>query len=380
MKLSDFEKEHLIYILKKLVQIPTENPPGRTEKVVNFLASEIFREEEGFQNEIITFSKKDVKLHNIITRIGFGNQKIIFSGHFDVVPAGDLTNWDYSPFSAKIFDGRLYGRGSADMKGGITSLIGVMKNLSENRSFLDKFELIFFGTADEEAGMLGALTQTKKEDPKDAILLIIAEPTNLNIGVTEKGLLWANVKVYGKAAHSATPNEGNNAIEGALKIIPYLQNCLEDKQDEFLGTSTLNIGTIKGGTKINVVPDLAELEIDYRLIPQQKHNNVITNLKNIKLKPYSIDVKVINTLPSVKTDINHPFIQNLKQITNSEIIGIPYATEAAIYFNQKNSIPFIIFGPGDPRVVHKPNEWVSLKQVFQATEYLTSALIKTYSI
>ncbi|MFX0041046.1 MAG: M20 family metallopeptidase [Promethearchaeota archaeon] len=378
MKISNSQKEQLVYILKKLVQIPTENPPGKTEEVVNFLTSEVFKEEEGFKNRIITFSKRDITLHNLISRIGSGNQKIILSGHFDVVPAGDPSNWDYPPFSGKIIEGKLYGRGSADMKGGITSLIGVMKNLSKNKSFLDKYELIFFGTADEEAGMLGALTQTKKEDPKEADLLIIAEPTNLNIGVAEKGLLWANVRVYGKAAHSATPNEGINAIEGALKIIPHLHNCLDNKQNEFLGHSTLNVGTIRGGTKINVVPDLVELEIDYRLIPEQKHNDVVFKLKNVNLNPYSIDVKVINTLPSVKTDVNHRFVQNLKQITNSEIIGIPYATEAAIYVNQKNPIPFVIFGPGDPKVVHKANEWVHLEQVFQATEFLTAALINTY--
>lgn len=377
--LSDSLKNELKDILIQLVQIPTENPPGKTEEVVNFLISKVFKEEEGFNNEIIDFSKKDVKLHNLITKIGSGNRKIILSGHFDVVPVGDLSKWDHSPFSAKIIDGKLYGRGSADMKGGITSLIGVMKKLSKNKDFLDENKLLFLGTADEETGMLGSHILSRKGIVRDADLLIIAEPTDLNIGVAEKGLLWATLKVYGKSAHASMPNEGFNAIEGALKIIPQLYNCLEDKSNKILGRSTLNIGRIHGGTKINIVPDYAELEIDFRLIPEQAHDSVINNLRKIELNPYSIEVKITHTLQALLTDLNHLFIQNLKKIVNSELIGLSYATDASQYVNRKNNVPFVIFGPGDPNIVHKPNEWISLEQVFQATEFLTETFLKTYS-
>lgn len=378
MEITNSLKEKLLYILKNLIQIPTENPPGKTEEVVNFLVKEVFKEEEGFRNTIITHMKNGVKLHNLVSKIGSGKKKILLSGHFDVVPVGDQTKWSYPPFSAKVVDNRVYGRGSADMKGGITSIIGVMKLLESNSHFMENYELIFLGSADEEAGMTGSELLSKKEFINNAELIIIAEPTNLDIGVAEKGVLWATIRVIGKSAHGSMPQEGHNAIEGIFKIIPKINNCLENKSNKILGRSTINIGKIHGGTKINIVPDYAELEIDFRLIPEQEHEKVIDNLREIELEPYSIDVEITNSLHSLLTDTNHPFVQNLKNITNSEFIGLSYATDACKYISPTNFIPFVIFGPGDPNNVHKPNEWVQLEQVFQTTELLTEALIKTY--
>ncbi len=378
MEITNSLKEKLLYILKNLIQIPTENPPGKTEEVVNFLVKEVFKEEEGFRNKIITHMKNGVKLHNLVSKIGSGKKKILLSGHFDVVPVGDQTKWSYPPFSAKVVDNRVYGRGSADMKGGITSIIGVMKLLESNSHFMENYELIFLGSADEEAGMTGSELLSKKEFINNAELIIIAEPTNLDIGVAEKGVLWATIRVIGKSAHGSMPQEGHNAIEGIFKIIPKINNCLENKSNKILGRSTINIGKIHGGTKINIVPDYTELEIDFRLIPEQEHEKVIDNLREIELEPYSIDVEITNSLHSLLTDTNHPFVQNLKNITNSEFIGLSYATDACKYISPTNFIPFVIFGPGDPNNVHKPNEWVQLEQVFQTTELLTEALIKTY--
>jgi succinyl-diaminopimelate desuccinylase len=378
MELSNFQKEELINILKKLIQIPTENPPGKTEEVVNFLITEVFSDKKGFHNEVITHFKNGVKLHNLVTKMGTGKKKIVLSGHFDVVPVGDQLEWTYPPFSAKIADGKIFGRGSADMKGGLTSLIGVMKVLNSDPYFVENYELIFLGTADEEAGMSGADLLTKKGYVKNVDLMIIAEPTNLKIGVAEKGLLWVTIRVTGKSAHGSMPQKGHNAIEGLLKIIPKIYNCIEDKSNKILGRSTINVGKIQGGTKINIVPDYAELEIDFRLIPEQKHDTVIDNLRKVQLKPYSIDVEITNSLNSLITDINHPFVQNLKKITNSEYIGLPYATDACKYISPTNFIPFVIFGPGNPNIIHKINEYVLIDNILKATELLINALIQTF--
>jgi succinyl-diaminopimelate desuccinylase len=378
MSLSVSLKRNLIDILKKLVQIPTENPPGRTEEVVNFLINEVFKEEEGFHNEIITHMKNDVKLHNLITKIGFGKKKIIFSGHFDVVPAGNLSKWIHPPFSAKIIDRKLYGRGSADMKGGIVSLIGTLKSLGKEDEFLKKYELIFLGTADEEAGMSGSFTLAKTKVLESAIFLIVAEPTNLDIGIAEKGMLWIKLKIHGKSAHGSMPQEGLNAIEGALKIIPQLYACLNDKSNQILGSPTLNIGKIRGGTKINVVPDFAELELDFRYIPEQRPEDIINKVKNVKLNPFNIEIEVIKQQPAIESNVNHPLIKNLKKLSNSKEIGLPYATDASNYITPNNPIPFIIFGPGNHKAIHNVNESISLNQVFEAAEYLNRALLETY--
>ncbi|MBA7572937.1 putative succinyl-diaminopimelate desuccinylase [subsurface metagenome] len=379
MKISKPLKDEIILILKNLVQLHTENPPGITESVVKFLILDVFKEEHGFQNQVVINRKNGVELHNLISTIGHGKEKIVLSGHFDVVPTGDPAQWKYHPFSAEIKNGKLYGRGSADMKGGIASLIGVIKILSKIPRFLEKYKLVFVGTADEEIGMMGSLSLSKQGVMNNSILLIIAEPTNLKIGIAEKGLLWVKLKIIGKYAHGSMPHEGINAIEGAIKIIPQLYNCLEEKRNVVLGKSTLNIGKISGGTAINIVPDQAVLDIDYRLIPEQDHNTLINNLNNLQLIKFPINIEILKELPALQTDSNHLFIQNLKGVSKSELLGLSYATDAAHLISVNSPIPFVIFGPGDPNNIHKIDEFIELEQVFQATEFLTNALLQTYN-
>jgi succinyl-diaminopimelate desuccinylase len=372
------EETDIIRILKRLVQFPTVNPPGRTKEIINFLVSEVFKESDGFINEIIPYQKRNIELHNLVSKIGTGPQKIILSGHLDVVPAGDLSLWRYPPFSAEIEDGKLYGRGACDMKAGITMLIGTIMKLKKYPELLDRYTFLFLGSADEEAGMTGALTCVRKGVMEDAILLIVAEPTNMKLGIAEKGLLWMDLYIRGKAAHASIPSSGLNSIEGAMKLIPYLYKCLDVTEDNLLGKSSLNIGKIEGGIANNIVPEETKLSIDYRLIPKQDLNIIVNRVKELDLTPYELIAKTTNTLPAVKTELNLPFIQNLKQITNSDFVGLPYATDTAVLINPKRPVPFLIFGPGDAQVVHRENEFVEIEDLVKSIDYLTKALLKTY--
>ncbi|MFW9938641.1 MAG: M20 family metallopeptidase [Candidatus Thorarchaeota archaeon] len=378
MEAFNGSNKDLVDILRNLVQISTENPPGKTNKIIDYLIKEVFQESNGFKNEVITYKKRDIELSNLITKVGSGKEKIIFSGHFDVVPAGDIKKWKYHPFSAKIVEGKLFGRGSSDMKGGLTMLIGAMMKLKENPEFLEKCTLVFIGSADEEAGMTGAYLCARKGIMKNATMLIVGEPTNLNVGIAEKGLLWVSIDVYGKTSHSSTPHLGINSIEGSLKLIPHLYNCLVDRENKLLGKSTLNVARIKGGDTINVVPDKTTLEIDYRLIPEENLESLIKSLKNIKIPPYNLEIKITYTLPALETNSKHAFIQNLLELSKTNVIGLPYATDAAVLLQPKNPIPFVIYGPGDPAVVHKENEYIKIEHVYKAADFLTKALLQTY--
>ncbi|MFX0033291.1 MAG: M20 family metallopeptidase [Promethearchaeota archaeon] len=371
--------KELTEILRKLVQIPSENPPGLTKEIVDYLVSEVLREEYGFENRVITYKKNNLTLHNLVTKVGSGEKKIILTGHFDVVPAGDPSSWYYPPFSAEIKDNKLYGRGSVDMKGGLTMLIGVMKNISQNANLLKKYSIIFAGTADEELGMTGSITLSKQGLMDNAELLVIAEPTNMNIGIAEKGLLWLKLKVFGKAAHGAMPEKGISSILGATNIIPNLYNSLDKEVNEILGSSTLNIGKISGGSLINVVPEKTELELDFRLTPEQNPDKLIEKLNKLRIDPCSFSFEILKKLPAFQSNVNHPFLYNLKNICGTKLIGLPYATDGANLLNQSNPIPFIIFGPGDPSIVHIVNEYIELKSVFKSTKSLTEAIIQTYT-
>lgn len=371
-------EEELIIILQHLIRYNTENPPGITKKIVNYLVDKVFKKELGFQNEIISYKKEDVQLHNLISQIGTGRKKIIFSGHFDVVPVGDLAKWTYPPFSAHIDTDTVYGRGTSDMKSGIVMIIAVLQELMKKPKFLQEYTLVFAGTADEEAGMTGSLELMKKNIMEDAILLVVAEPTNLEIGIAEKGVLWVRLRLIGKASHGSMPEKGINSIECALQLLPQLKNCLEGKVNNILGKSTVNIGKIEGGSVINVVPETTSLYLDFRLIPEEDPHVLLKKIKSLDVKPCVLEVDIINELPAIQSDSKNLFIDHLKKETGTQIVGLSYATDAANLINPEKHISFVIFGPGIPDLAHQANEYVNLKTIFAAAKALTNALKKTY--
>lgn len=371
--------KEIINSLKKIVQFPSENPPGLTEDIINFIISNILTEETGYRNEIISYIKNGVKLHNLVSKIGEGNSKIVFLGHFDVVPSGTNSSWTFPPYSAKIKDGYLYGRGSADMKGGLVSLLYTMKNISKIPNLLKKYTFVFAGTADEEQGMTGSLELKKRGITKDVSFIIVAEPTKMKIGIAEKGLLWIALKIKGKPAHGSMPHKGVNAIECALNIIPQIHKSIVPMDNKILGKSTVNIGKINGGSVINIVPELVKLELDFRLVPEENPEEVILKLEQFNMGSCALELEKLKNLPSLQTDANHPLIKNLLKMVNTEFIGLPYATDAANLIDPKDPIPFIIFGPGDPKIIHGYDERVKIKDVCNATKFLTRALISTYS-
>ena len=375
MKFTSLTQIKINSLLKDLIQIPTENPPGLTKEIIDFLISEVLTEDQGFENNIIAHNKNGHTLHNLVSKIGSGDKKIIMSGHFDVVPVGDLDNWTVDPFSGKIIGKYMYGRGSADMKSGLVALLTTMKSLSQVPKFLNKCTLIFAGTSDEESGMTGAQKLQKMGIMDEASLLIIAEPTKLKIGVAEKGLLWLSVILKGKSAHGSIPHEGVNAIEKAMRFLPKVKTCIEKNQNPILGKSTVNIGTIKGGTSINIVADRVLIELDYRLIPEDNSDDVIAKLREID---EGCEIKIIKTLPSLESNIEHPFIKNLKTVAKTEFVGLPYATDAAELLKYGNKIPFVIFGPGDPVHIHKNDERVNLEDIFTASKILIDTILMTY--
>jgi succinyl-diaminopimelate desuccinylase len=251
-------------------------------------------------------------------------------------------------------------------------------NLKENKEFLEKYTLVFLGTADEEAGMTGALTSLRGGVMDDSILLIIGESSNFDVGIAEKGIAWIEINIYGKAAHGSTPELGLNSIEYAMKLIPQISKCLRDDENEILGKSSINISKIKGGTATNIVPEQTTITIDFRVIPEQNVKALVKNLQNIDITPCTHEVKLTYTLPALYSDTNHKFLQILREINKSNFVGFPYATDAAILVKQKKPVPFVIYGPGTAENAHQVDEHIDIKDVYKSTELLTRALLQTY--
>ena len=379
----NINSEELINLTSKLVQINSENPPGSNIEIVSFLSKYV--EEWGLSAHT---QKVNDHMENLIVKIGSGKKKVILCGHLDTVPAGSASLWtESSAFSGEIINGRLYGRGSADMKAGCVSLLGVLKAFHEKIDELNDVQLIFCGTADEEVAMAGAAHLKNSDVMNGAEFLLVAEPTDLRVGIAEKGAFWLKTTVKGKSSHGSTPELGINAIEGATQILPIFKEVLPTQEDPLLGFSTLNIGSISGGTKVNVVPEECEIRCDYRLIPSVdtvKLKNLLIDqiTKLAQTAPWGVEFEELHSIPAISSN-DHLMQHNLLKITNqaleleTEFVGLTYGTDAATIV-PGTDLPFTIFGPGGRDVLHKSNEFVTAKDIPLATEIICKALVSTY--
>jgi acetylornithine deacetylase/succinyl-diaminopimelate desuccinylase family protein len=288
----------------------------------------------------------------------------------DTVPIGDLKNWNYDPLGGKIVNGKIYGRGTSDMKGGIAVILAAVKNLSKEKI---KRKLLLTFVADEEVALRGSkyLIENKKQIFKDVKYGVVAECNDLNLTVAQKGITDIKIKFRGKAVHGSRPQLGDNAIYKAADFIQELRKLIEQlktKKNPVLGSGTINVGTIKGGTKVNVVPDYCEIEVDRRLIPTETPSLAVSQirylLKKLKIKA---DIEVgVNRLPM---QINKDFelIKILNKISKFKTIGESGYTEIELYYRDAG-VPCITFGPGISNQAHVADEYIPIKNLQKATK------------
>jgi succinyl-diaminopimelate desuccinylase len=377
---------HSIPILIELIKLNTENPPGKTTEILSWITK--WAENEKINSSIQEYEKNK---GNIVLKIGEAEKSILVCGHLDTVPLGDDNNWDYDPLGAEINDGYIYGRGSADMKGGVAAILGALKTLKTRLKENDmKYSIIFLGTSDEEVGLGGAIASLKLGILKGCEFLIIPEPTGNQVGIAEKGVLWISVKSKGKAAHGSTPLKGINAIEELVKLFPLLHELVPTDRNEILGKSTLNIGVILGGKSANVVPEEAIIHCDYRLVPPYQPNEFFSEVKKeltraTQNSPAQFTYELKQTMSAIQTSVQNEFVKKfIEKSGNQSILGLNYGTDGAFLVeNAPKELPFVIFGPGDPKMIHGANERVksadvqAVEKIF--TEFLYEVVTKDIS-
>lgn len=231
------EDKTAIQFLKEMLSLKSVN--GDEEHVVRLIES--FLKDSGIEVDIKSLGSNRA---NLIARLkGNGSRPcLMFSGHMDTVAPGEMP-WDYDPYGAQEADGKIYGRGASDMKGGLAAMVVAMLKLAQTRAPL-KGNLILAATAGEESGCLGAQALVAGGVLDGVGAMIIGEPTHENLVVTHKGALWLEVESFGKTAHGSMPEQGSNAIAHMNKAISDLSNyTFKYEENPFLGGPTLNIGT-----------------------------------------------------------------------------------------------------------------------------------------
>ncbi|SMB91692.1 succinyl-diaminopimelate desuccinylase [Desulfonispora thiosulfatigenes DSM 11270] len=380
---SLLEQEKAIKLLQQMLQMNTTNPPGNEEPLAKFISNYLNEHEiESYIDEL------EVMRANVIGVIkGNGeNKDLLFNGHLDVVPTGE-SKWRHDPFSGVIEDGKIYGRGASDMKGGLAAMI-IAACLVKKADIELKGDLLITGTAGEEFDSIGAKDLLTKECLKNVGVAVIAEPSELKLFTATKGTLWLSFETFGKTAHGSMPEYGNNAILQMNKLITKINEYkFMYKQHPLLGHPTINIGTLEGGVKTNVVPDHCKITVDIRTIPGQDNETIITDMQNIindltrENEGFNCSLKVINNRHPVETDINDSFvsmaIKAAKKSLGKDLIplGVNFYTDASIFVHNLK-IPAIIFGPGDERLAHQPDEYVETQKYLDSIKFYISIILE----
>lgn len=366
-------RKRLIKLTQQLIQIDSQNPPGDESQIAGFVKD--YLENLGLKTRIYEFKKRRL---NVVTYLEERNKKysLLISPHLDTVPAG--LNWHFNPFSGKIYRGRIYGLGATDCKGNLGVALEAINSIVENNIVLD-YNLIFAATSDEESGSnLGLIPLLDKSilNPDAAVVL---DSDDFGIIVTQKGLIHLKVKIQGKKAHGAYPWRGINAIDIAIDILEELKNHkFVYTKNKYLKPPTLNIGTIKGGDKVNVVADWCEFELDFRFLPGMSAKEVLKDIKGIIQKhtsKFKIEIEGIQKPYCI--DKNHTLVDYLiKAMRKINLKPMIRGSEGAttITFFQNKDIPAIATGFGCQGCAHIADEYVKIDNLYKGALVLEEFL------
>jgi succinyl-diaminopimelate desuccinylase len=366
-------KKRLITLTQQLVRINSQNPPGDEYRIAHFVKD--YLAGLGLKPRIYEFKNRR---SNVVVELEGRNKKhsLLLTPHLDTVPAG--YNWQFGPFSATIDKGKLYGLGATDCKGNLACTLEVINSLIEDKVILD-YVLILAATADEESGSgLGLIPLLDKGilNPDAALVL---DSDDFDIVVTQKGLIHLKVKLQGRKAHGAYPWRGINAIDAAIEVLKKLKSHKwAFIKNKYLKAPTLNIGTIKGGDKVNIVADWCEFELDFRFLPGMSEEKVLRKIKEIvskHSKKFKIEIEGIQKSYSI--DRHHPLVSFLTQaMKNINVNPVIKGSEGAttITFFQEKNIPAVAWGFGSEGCAHTTNEYVKIDNLYKGTKALEEFL------
>ncbi len=348
----------------------------------------------------------DVGRPNVIARVpGRDPQKrIVFEAHLDTVSVKGMT---IEPWKAEVRDGKMFGRGSCDTKGGMAAMMHAAASLVAD-GITPPCEVLFAATVNEEYSFRGVSALCSNPSwPEDSLptapesipaksnttlqadAAIVAEPTMLRPAIASKGLVRWKIETRGKAAHSSKPHLGVNAINHMARLITAIEIdsiALEQHVHPLLGPATCNVGVVRGGVQINFVPDRCEVEIDRRMLPRENADFVLAHyqqlLDSVARQQQGMDAimhpPMLVDVP-LETDADSPAVQTMTRILEYEgldpaLIGVPFGSDASKF--GALGIPSIILGPGSIDQAHAAVEYIDCDQVIQAAKIYRSFMIE----
>jgi acetylornithine deacetylase/succinyl-diaminopimelate desuccinylase-like protein len=270
------------------------------------------------------------------------------------------------PFAAELRDGRVWGRGASDTKGPMASMLWALRESRDRLAGLSH-EIWFAGLVSEEAGQHGSKALAAEESFD---FVIVGEPTSLDVVHTHKGSAFLTMRTRGRAGHAARPELGENAIDKMLDLLAFLRTELAPEfaavHDPVLGSPTVSIGTIRGGSKTNIIPDSCEATVDLRFVPSQFQPGFAEALAG-RLRAISPDLELeLRPAPPLWTDPAHPMIGKLLDC-GAQPVGAPWFCDACFF--AERGMPAIAMGPGSIAQAHTEDEWIEVTELERGVEF-----------
>jgi succinyl-diaminopimelate desuccinylase len=366
----------MIDLLKKLIN--ARSTPDRGE----LAAAEVIAEEIRGLGLTCDIEIWDKTRANIVVHIKSTTQKpaLLFAAHLDVVPTG-TARWKHPPFEATEVDGKIFGRGSSDMKGGIAAAVGAICEVVKSGASLQG-DIVLAATAGEEIDSCGAWRFVESATLPKLAGIIVTEPTDLTLINAHRGLLWLKFTTKGKTAHGSMPHLGINAIESARVLLNELAHYkLAFTPHPRLGNSTMSVNAISGGKAANVIPDECSITVDIRTLPAQKHSEIINGFEQLLAKikagnpQFIAELSVVRDCPALETDAGSDFVKTVCRVRGVDAPStVSYTTDGPIF--AALGAPVIIFGPGKAELCHQPDEFIEIVDVQRAVKLYNDVIMK----
>ncbi|MDG6990072.1 MAG: M20 family metallopeptidase [Nitrososphaerota archaeon] len=366
--------ERVVELTKSLIEIPSVNPPGGEAGVAEFVLS--WFKKRGMKCRVLA---KDPRRPNIEVTLdppsGDGTGGVfVMNAHMDVVPAGE--GWKRPPFEPSVAEARLYGRGSADTKGGLAAMMLAMEALSRCPPGELCGRVVLHCVSDEEAGAMYGTSHVVNAGIRGDFA-VVAEPTSLGVCVAHKGNVTFEITTHGKAAHASLPTKGHSAIVDMVRIVEELRSYAAGVSARVthpvLGPPTVNVGVILGGTKSNVIPDRCWISAERRIVPPEEAAQAKAEIEELlrgagsRIPGLEYGLKFTNEVGASEVSADHRGVRTalsvLKDLGVAPRVSGFAATCDAYFLNRVAGIPTVILGPGSLDIAHTRDEYVPVEEL-----------------
>ncbi|NBE94777.1 M20 family metallopeptidase [Nonomuraea sp. KC401] len=375
----------VVEFTQALVRIPSTNDParGRDERPAAELVAAKMRE-WGWEPVVYEAAPGRPNVVAVVEGGGGDGPTLMFEGHTDVVTEGDLSTWTVDPFGGEIRDGRLWGRGSADMKSGLAATLYATRALQLAGPFPGRIKVC--ALADEEGLMIGAHHFVSEGLAADVDGAIVAEPEAGEICAVAKGALRLRADLTGKMAHGAMPQHGRNPIQAVAELLAGLRALQDELQTlhpahEHLGEVYVTPTVLRAGSEeqVNVIPAVASVFIDVRTIPGVEHKVIAERVAALAGRDgITAEVSTLVDRPPVDVPVADPVVAALaaahRTVTGREPVygGVPGSTDGTV-LTHWGGIPSVVYGPGGKWIAHQADEFVEVAEIVQCAKVFAEA-------